>query len=375
MTRLFVLIRSLEIGGAERQLVEIVRGLDKRDFAVTVATLYDGGALRPEIEAIEGVRVISLRKRSRWDVSFLWNLWMAVRECRAQILFGDMSPANELCSLVGMVTGAKIVWCLQSAYIDFARYDWLPAFLHRVGAILSRTPDLIIANSHAGRLFHAGKGYRDERMIVIHNGIDTSTYRPDPGAGQCVRAEWNVEEGSKLIGLVARLDPIKDHQTFLRAAAILAGQRKDVRFVCVGGGSGAYARELREFAASRRIGVIWGGTRRDMCSVYNALDVACCSSYGEGFPNAVAEAMACGVPCVATDVGDLSLLLGTTGVIVPPRDPQAMAVGMSDLLQRLESNREACRRLARERILSQFSLEQLWKRTSDALHGLLTTRV
>ncbi len=374
MTRLFILIRSLEIGGAERQLVEMVRGLVKRGFAVTVATFYAGGALRPEIESIEGVRVVGLGKRSRWDVSFLWNLWKVAREGRAQILFGDMSPANELCSLIGMVSGAKIVWCLRSSYMDFAKYDWLPAFLHRLGAILSPTADLIIANSEAGRRFHAENGYRHDRMIVIHNGIDTATYRPDAGAGQRLRAEWNVEEGNRLIGLVARLDPVKDHQTFLRAAAIVYSLRQDARFVCIGGGPEDYAKELREMAASLGVEALWAGERSDMRAVYNALDIACCSSYGEGFPNAIAEAMACGVPCVATNVGDLSVLLGSTGVVVPPRDPRALAAGMKKLVERLDSNAENLRRSARERILSEFDASRLAERTSAALHDLLSDR-
>ncbi len=373
MIRVFILIRSLEIGGAERQLVEIVRGLDKREFDVTVATFYDGGAFAPEMRAIEGVRLISLHKRSRWDVfSFLARLWRAVRDCRPDIVFGNMSPANELAWLTGRSVRARVVWALRASYLDFSRYDWLVASLYRLGALLSGRADLIIANSNAGRRYHEENGYRPERMVVIHNGIDTATYSPDPDAGARVRVEWKVARGERLIGIVARLDPMKDHATFLRAAAILSASRPEARFVCVGGGPDAYARRLRELAAHLAVEVVWAGAREDMRAVYNAMDAGCCSSYGEGFPNAVAEAMSCGVPCVATDVGDLALLVGATGVIVPPFDPAALAAGMGELLDRLEADADDCRRSARERIVSEFGAERLSERTSAALRSLVS---
>jgi len=372
MIRVFFLIRSLEIGGAERQLVEIARGLDKKKFAVTVATFYGGGGFRPQMEAIEGVRLVSLDKKGRWDLlPFLTHLWKAVGACGPDIVFGDMSPANELGWAIGRIVGAKVVWAVQSSYLDFSRYDWLPGFLYRLGALLSGRADLIIANSYAGRRHHEEAGYRCSRMIVIHNGIDTATYRPDPLDAARVRAQWKIEKGQRLIGLVARLDPMKDHPNFLRAAAILSRERPDARFVCVGGGSEAYARDMRELAASLGIEVLWAGARTDMPAVFNSLDLACCSSLGEGFPNAVAEAMSCGVPCVATDVGDLSLLVGDTGVIVPSSDARALAVGMKRLLERLEGNEEACRREARERVVSEYGVDRLAEKTTAALASLV----
>jgi len=339
---------------------------------VTVATFYGGGAFRPEMEAIEGVRLVSLGKKRRWDLlPFLANLWRAVRVCRPDILFGDMSPANELGWAMGKMVGAKIVWAVQSSYVNFSDYDWLPGILHRLGAALSGRADLIIANSFAGRRYHEETGYRCDRMIVIHNGIDTATYRPDPEAGARVRTQWKIESGQKLIGLVARLDPMKDHPTFLRAAAILSHQKPDTRFVCVGDGSRSYARGLRELAASLGVPVLWAGARTDGPAFFNALDIGCCSSdSGEGLPNAIAEAMACGVPCVATDVGDLALLVGKTGALVPAGDPAALASGIGELLERLETDPGGCRRLVRERIVSEFGVDRLSERTAAALTSL-----
>jgi glycosyltransferase involved in cell wall biosynthesis len=372
VTRLFILIRSLEVGGAERQLVMLLRGLDKSRFDVTVATLYDGGAFRPEIEAIAGVRLLSLGKRGRWDVvPALRRLWMAARDSRPDILLGYMSPGNELCLLLGKLLGTRVVWCLRSSYVDFSLYDWLPSFFFRLSAMLSRGPDLIIANSEAGRRSHQEEGFHGERMIVIRNGIDTSRYRRDPDAGARVRSEWGIEKGTRLVGVVARLDPMKDHGTFLRAASRLAARKDDVRFVCVGGGAEAYAASLRALADAERVPVLWVGQRTNMPAVFSALDLACCSSSGEGFPNAIAEAMSCGVPCVSTDAGDLPHLVGTTGVIVPRCHPAALADGLATMLARLDQDEAACREVARTRVVSEFGVDKLAERTSAALLGIL----
>ena len=373
MIRVFILIRSLEIGGAERQLVEILRGLDKDCFELTVATLYDGGDFRPDVASIAGVRLLSLRKRGRWDVvPVLRRLWTAVRDSRPDILFGDMSPGNELCLLLGKLLGTRVVWCVQSSYVDFSLYDWLPRFFFRLSALLSRGPDLIIANSEAGRRYHMEEGFCGERMIVIRNGIDTARYRRDPGAGARVRSEWGIEKGTRLVGVVARLDPMKDHGTFLRAASRLAARKDDVRFVCVGGGPEAYAASLRALADAERVPVLWAGPRTDMPAVFSALDLACCSSdSGEGFPNAIAEAMSCGVPCVSTDAGDLPHLVGTTGVVVPRSHPAALADGLATMLARLDQDEEGCREAARTRVVSEFGVDKLAERTSAALLGIL----
>src|SRR4051794_27563749 len=125
MIRILFLIRSLGLGGAERQLTELVKGLDKDRFAITVMTFYDGGPLRTEIEGIYGVNVISLRKQGRWDVIlFLWRLWRSICEAQPQIIHGNMGISNELSLIMGRMIGARVMYALQSSYMDFSRYDW-----------------------------------------------------------------------------------------------------------------------------------------------------------------------------------------------------------------------------------------------------------
>src|SRR5262249_37999795 len=154
-----------------------------------------------------------------------------------------------------------------------------------------------------------------------------------PEHGRRVRAAWGLV-GEPLIGLVGRVEATKDYPTFLKAAARLSAARPDVRFVCVGEGSAAHAAELRALAQSLHVegSVIWAGIRHDMPAVYNALDVLTSASVGESFSNVIAEAMACGVPCVVTHVGNSPSIVGETGLIVAPGDPDALAAQWQLLL-------------------------------------------
>ena len=224
----------------------------------------------------------------------------------------------------------------------------------------------MISGAQAAYANREAKGYRCQRHIVIHNGMDVGQFRPDPEARVRVRTELAIPRNETLIGLVGRLDPVKGHPVFLETAALLARERADVRFVCVGDGPEPYRSRLQrlgqELGLTDRL--IWAGSRQDMPAVYNALDIVCSPSYSEGFSLVIGEAMACGVPCVVTDVGDPAKIVGDTGVVVPPGDLQALAVGLRTMLQELH---EVEPHLLCERIVGHFSVETMVDATERAL--------
>jgi glycosyltransferase involved in cell wall biosynthesis len=208
-------------------------------------------------------------------------------------------------------------------------------------------------------------------MVVISNSIDTERFQPDSEAGPKVRSEWGISPNTILIGLVGRLNPMKDHPTFLKAAALLSKEMEDVHFVCVGVGEEKYAKELYQLTDDLGISekIIWAGGRSDMPAVFNAVNIACSSSSdGEGFPNVVGEAMACGVPCVVTDVGDSAWIVRDKGVVVPLKNPEALKTGINDLIEKANLdnyNRQEIRQV----IVEQFSVRQLVLKTKAALLG------
>jgi len=365
------LIRSLNYGGSERQLVALARGLHERQHDVTVAVFYSGGPLERELREA-GVRVRGLDKRGRWDLlGFLLRLVRLLREEKPDTLYGFLASPNILSVLLKPIfPRTRMVWGVRASNVDLDRYDWLSRLSYGVERRLSRFADLIVANSRAGSNYAVANGFPKNKMMVVPNGIDTGRFRPDPEERRRVRAEWGLAEGEKLIGAVGRLDPMKDHPTFLRAAAMLSQKRGDVRFVCVGDGPADYRRELgalgEELGLARRL--IWAGAREDMSAVHNALDIATSSSaYGEGFSNVIGEAMACGVPCVATDVGDSAWIVGGQGLVVPPGDPEALAARWQDVIEKAPEARSAIGLDLRERVVHDFSLDHMIERTAEAL--------
>lgn len=370
--KILFLTRSLNYGGAERQLVALAKGLHKGGYAVSVAVFYPNGALEKDLYEVQSP-VICLNKSGRWDVfPFLLRLIRVVRREKPDILHGYLPVPNLLTVLLKpLLPNILMVWGVRASNVDSSQYDYFTRLVFMAERFFSRFADLIIVNSHAGKTYHIEHGFPESKMVVIPNGIDTERFCPNPDTRLKVRSEWGINNNEKLIGLVGRIDPMKDHATFLRAAAMLLKERGDVRFVCIGDGPEPYKSRMKQLSIELGLKdkLVWAGARSDMSDVYNALDIASSSSsYGEGFPNVVGEAMACGVPCVVTDVGDSAWIVGDTGVVVPPHNPQALAAGLESSLQR--GNKLMAVR-TRKRIEEKFSFEQLIEKTQKTLLHLI----
>lgn len=371
--RLLLSIPSLETGGAERQFASLAAGLAERGHEVLAATLGHGG---PLAAGLGGARLVELGKRTRLD-----NLRVAcmlaglLRSFRPQAHYAFLPTACVLGALLKPLTpSARLVMGLRATSTHHAAYSHGRAsrLLYGLEARLSRRADLAIANSGAGRADALRRGFAAERLAVVPNGIDTARLRPDRELGLEFRTELGVGPDQPLIGLVARLDPLKDHATFLKAAALLAARRPESRFVCVGGGPVDYASGLRGQATALGLDsrLVWAGERGDMERVYNALDLLCLSSGSESLPNVLGEAMSCGVPCVTTDAGDSGLVVGETGALVPRGDAAALAAGLDGLLARLAREGEALRAACRARIEREFSTGRMVDATETLLLAL-----
>ncbi len=371
--RLVILARSLEYGGAERQLVALARGLHRRGHRVVVAVFYRGGPLERDLHEA-GVPTVAFDKSGRWDVGgFLVRLATFLRRERPDVLHGYLSMPDLVGLALRPVFRGKVVWGLRGSDQGQQDFDRFERAVERAERVLSRFADLVIANSHAGKAYAVAHGFPAARVVVVQNGIDTERFRPDPDAGLRLRAELGLPAEVPLVGLVGRLDPQKDHPTFLRAATVVAANHHEARFVCVGTGPTAEADRLHALAAELGLGerVVWAGARRDMPAVYNALDLLVLSSaYGEGFPNVVGEAMACGVPCAVTDVGDAAFVVGDLGAVVPPRDAAALAGVIAAALAAGAAEAVDVSAL-RGRIVEAFSLPQLVDQTEALLARLV----
>jgi glycosyltransferase involved in cell wall biosynthesis len=360
MVTIVHLITGLETGGAERMLSRLVACTDRDRFRSLVVSITGAGNMAPAVDRA-GIELISLGiRRGVPDPRGLFRLGRILREVRPDILQTWLYHADFL-GLVVKQLGyiPHLIWNVRCSDMSLASVSVVGGGLRRLLSWCSTIPDAVIVNSRAGRLFHEQIGYNPRRWEHVPNGFDTDELRPNLGARRLLRAELGIDDETIVIGLPARYHPMKDHSTFLEAAATLAERRPEVRFALLGAGiepsNRPLAKAITRHGISDHIRLL--GERADMAEVYAALDIATLSSAcGEGFPNVLGEAMACGLPCVATDIGDALELLGPTGIVVPPCNPQALAASWLALIEIGAEGRRLLGSKARERIVRDYGL-------------------
>lgn len=372
--RILHLITGLTVGGAEMMLYKLVSGMDRRRFENGVVTLWAGGELeRPLREMGIALRSLPMR-RGRPTASGVVAMVRLLRRERPDVLQTWLYHADLLGTLACAAGrlgagwggeksgGPALVWNVRASNLVGPDPVAMTRWASRACAVLSRSPlgpRVIVANSESGRRAHEVLGYRARRWEVIPNGFDVERFRPDSNARHELRAALGIGEDAPVAGSLARYDPMKDHETLLRAAAAVRRLVPGAHFVLAGSGvdgdNAALAGLVRELGLGGSVHLL--GQRADAPRVLAALDVLVSSSaYGEGFSNVIGEAMACAVPCVVTDVGDSAAIVGETGVVVPPRSAGALAEGMRRVLAMAPGERAALGRAARERVRERFSL-------------------
>lgn len=366
MLRIQFVITGLGIGGAEMMLYKLLQGLDRSRFQAGVITFRDG-ALAEKIRAL-GVSVdcVEISRASRFLVEAP-RLYRILRAAKPGLVHTWMYHADLLGGLMArLATAAPVVWCVRASDLDQGNIKTGTRLVARANGLLSsRLPRRIVYCSERARQIHERMLYSPRLGVVIPNGFDLHAFCPDRGLRQEFRAETGLSEDDPLIGLVARFDPMKDHLTFIRAAAIVKSRIPTARFVMAGANVDAGNTELLDWVRAHGLedSVHLLGLRTDLAAVYNGLDVATLTSFSsEGFPNVVGEAMACGVPCVVTDVGDCAHIVGDTGRIVPPRDPAALASAIVELLRMEPGERHALGLSARGRVEKLFNIPDIVSR-------------
>lgn len=339
-------------------LAKLVGAMDCARFSNTVISLTDRGQLGEQIES-SGVVVHTLgMKRGRPDISALPRLIRLFKSLNPTIVQSWLYHADFLSTLAVRFAGSPIlVWNVRCSEMDLTRYPPLTRWVQRVLAQWSATPAAVIVNSEAGKQLHEQIGYQPRRWDVIPNGFDTQRFHPDSSVRVPLRKEWDVPDDAVIVALVARVDPMKDHSTFLDAAQEVSKARQNAHFFLVGKDTQTLAPAVSVRGLTDRVRLL--GYRSDIERLLPGVDVLCLSSVGEGFPNVLGEAMACGIPCVSTDVGDARSIIADTGVVVPVRDPASLAHAIIGMIDRGLAARERLGRAARARIEGEYSLSKI----------------
>ncbi|MCH9052861.1 MAG: glycosyltransferase [Proteobacteria bacterium] len=357
-------ITGLSTGGAEMMLFKLLSRLVREDVGNEVISLTGIGPVGERIADL-GIEVHALGiGRALPSPPRIFSLARMMRESQPDIVHAWMYHANLLAGLAAKIARSPpVIWGIRQSNLDprlSKRSTLLTASL--CARLSARLPARILCCSTVARDVHVAQGYAPEKMAVIPNGFDLERFRPDGEARIAVRRELGIGLEAPLIGLVARFDPQKDHRSFIRAAARLLESGAGAHFLLCGEGIDADNRELGGWIEAAGIGANCHllGLRDDMAAITAALDIAVSSSaFGEGFSNAVAEAMACGVPCVVTDVGDSGLMVEDTGRVVAPKDAEALGDAMAGLLAIGAERRAELGRAARRRVEENYSLADI----------------
>lgn len=362
------MITGLPAAGAELMLYRLAVNMSREAFDVRVIALGTDGPVG-EMLRTAGIPVLTL-DMSPGRPSPRALLRLRREMARADVVQSWMYHADLACGIArGLLSGRSrpaLAWGIRQSNLDPRHSSRLTIRIARACALLSyRLPDTIVCCSESARSVHEALGYDASKMRVIPNGFDVNRFTPvRDGRGE-LRRRLGLPEDARLIGLIGRFDPQKDHGTFFRAAKRIAAGCPNAHFVLCGMGitadNAALASLSAEAGVADRTSML--GSRSDIADIVAALDVATSSSaYGEGFPNVLAEAMASGVPCVATDVGDSALILEETGVTVAIGDDERFAEGV---LRLLAMSQEAWTELgdrARTRVATYFSLTTVVER-------------
>lgn len=360
--RVLHVITGLGQGGAETMLARLIEALP--EIAHVVAPLTRDLALGDRIAAA-GARIVPLGMRGPLGLpAAVARLAVLIRRVRPDVIQSWLYHADLAATLgrAAAFSHVPLAWSLRCSDMDLARYALATRLVVRALARLSGVPSVIASNSEAGLAWHRRLGYRARRTVVIPNGFETDRFRPDREARARLLALAGWREDAVVAGLVARVDPMKDHAGFLAA---LARTPPALHAVLVGRGTEGLA--IPPALAGRVVAL---GPREDVAALTAGFDIACLASrFGEGFPNVLGEAMACGVACVTTDVGDAAAIVDAAGVVVPPGDPAALADALTGLAADPE-RRRALGAAGRARVLAEYALPAIAARYAALWRGL-----
>jgi glycosyltransferase involved in cell wall biosynthesis len=362
--KIVYIITDLSTGGAQVMLYKLLSRMSRERFTPVVVSLMDRGTMGDRIEAL-GVPIYAIGMNAGIPrISAMQRLIRIVRQLNPDLIQGWMYHANLAAQVASMFCHQKVpvVWCIQCSIYSLAFEKKLTAAIIKWCAYLSKFDIDVVHVSKISKIQHEALGYSKNNSCVIPNGVDTLLFTPSVEAKATVRTELGLPEQTWLIGLMARYHAMKDQANFLRAAALLLKEHPDVHFILAGQGIERENQTLyeliRELGISQQTHLL--GERNDMPCLTAALDIASLSSsYGEGFPLAVGEAMSCAVPCVVTDIGDSAWMVGDTGRIVPPQNPEALANAWKELINLGPEGRYALGQAARNRAIAHFSLDSV----------------
>lgn len=382
MIKVLHVITRLNGGGAYMMLCKLLETMDKNRFQSAVISLMPGGEVDKRLmDAGIPIFRLAMQRNSIPSAQTVLNLRKYTRAFDPDIIQG-WTYHGDLAALLSKVllklqwsTSKKrvVIWNIRHSLSDLNNERKMTRVLIRVASRLSRHIDCIISNSRLSIRQHCDIGYCEKGFNLIPNGFDCDRFKPSEETRNQVRTKYKIPYNGIVIGMVARLHPMKGHTIFLNAASCLLASYPDVYFLIAGPEDTIKCNALQNMICKSGIQdhVKYIGNISNPEQLYPAFDIMTLPSlWGEGFSNVIGEAMACEIPCIATDIGDVNQLVGNTGIIIKPNDPLQLASAWKHLIELSPENIMVRKRSARSRILSRYTLshvtqqyEEIYQRT------------
>lgn len=373
------IISGLNVGGAEIMLRNLVERQRAAGTDAEVISLGDYGPLADSISALDvPVHALGIRPKAPNPIKVV-QLIAWLRRIGPDVVHTWMYHSDLLGGIAAKAAGkVPVLWHIHHSNLVHGKDKNTTLLIARICARLSRVlPSRVACCSQASVRIHSDIGYAPEKLTFLPNGIDVSRYRPDRAVASEVREELGVPAHMPLIGLIGRFHPQKDHRTFIDAAALLVRKTQSARFVLCGDGITWQNAELTAWIddAGLREKFLLLGTRSDIPRLLQCLQIATLSSaFGEAFSLTLLEAMACGVPCVVTNVGDSAYIVGDAGIVVPPGDAAALAGGWARILEMSDCRRQALGLDGRRRVVENFDLDRITVRFDKLYQNIVSEK-
>ena len=377
--KILFIISGLPTGGAEMMLYKLLLVINRDIFEPVVISLADYGNLGNNIKNLN-IPVYKMEMSAGFPNPFkVWRFIKLIRKINPELIQGWMYYGNLAALLARWFLSKRVsqLWSIRHTPDDLKKEKRLTGLVIRLGAKFSSYPDRIIYNSNVSEQKHELLGYDNKNKSIIPNGFNCEQFKPFDNAKSKLRHSLGLKEDTLLIGLVARYHRMKDHVTFLHSAGEVIKIYPKVHFVLVGSSidkkNQKLVKQIKDLKLMKNVHLL--GERKEMNEITAGLDIACSSSsWGEGFSNAIGEAMACGVPCVVTDIGDSAWIVGETGIVVKPGDRKAFTDTMITLIKMSSEERLQLGKLARNRIIEYFSINRVVKQYEDIYQNILNIK-
>ena len=370
------IITGLSIGGAEIMLYKLLSITDKQKFTPIVIALVAGSdEMKDRIEALDiPVYSLGIKRSSLFSLFRFLKLIRLMREHKPDIIQGWMYHGNLAATLVSIFTTGHpaIVWNILHSLYDLCYEKRSTRWVIQLNRLFSRIPKAIIFNSNLSRKQHEAFGFNSRRSQMISNGIEIQKFVLSSERIQNIRSSLNISFSALIVGHVARFHPMKDHKGFLQTAVQVLQHFPEVHFILAGRDitkKNTILQEIIPDEIEHQFHLL--GERNDIPDLMGIMDIYCQSSWSEAWPNALGEAMAAGVPCVVTDVGDSKEIIGETGIVVSPRDVDALTAGIEKLIMMTPEQRQTLGEAARARIKENYDLDKIIDQYASLYSGLL----